>query len=226
MANQAKNTNPTPRISLRGVQKYLDVVESPKAGNRRLTIMVIVLGAVLFAQGAAIVMMLPLKERVPYTIEVEADANGKPTGNVTVADRIAKKWEPSEANVRYFLARWAENLLSVDEYTKDRRLPASYALLKGQAIEDWKRYVQEQGKPLELLAAKPDLRIRAQIISITFLSDKSAMIRVKLTGPDGSEKRVQVNATYDFLPPATDEEVYANPMGLWITGFTVANELA
>lgn len=220
------NTNTPPRLSLRGVQKYLDIVQAPQSTNRRLVGLVLLLGLAVVAQGLGMMMMLPLKERVPYVVSVEADASGKPTGKVTVGDAVAKAWTPAEANVRYFLARWAENLLSIDELTQSRRLPESYAMVKGQGIKDWRTYVENVGKPLDILAANPSARVRVQIISITFLSESSAMIRARLVDGSGADRRVQINVSYALIPPTTDEEVYRNPIGLWITGFNVTNELA
>lgn len=216
-----KQRQPAPNMNLGAVQRLLNEVEAPKVQNRRLLGALITVSAVCLAQGIAIMAMLPLKERIPYAVEVETA-----TGNVAVSDRLAQKFEVQETNIRYFLGRWSENLLSVDENSRGVRLPASYAMLKGDALADWQRYVTGQGGPLQILAENPEYRQRAELISITFLSDKSAMIRVKLTNANGEERRVQVNVTYVLVPPTSDEEVQRNPIGLWITTFGVQNELA
>lgn len=218
---------PEPRLSLRGVHKYLNVFEAPQVANRRLLSAMVMMGAGCLAMGLGMFRMLPLKERVPYVVKVEADATGQPTGNVTVqADAGVMQFKPTEAHVRFFLGRWAEDLLSVDATSKDTRLPQSFALLKGQGLEDWKRYVNEDAKPLEVLVKDPTYRQRAELISITFLTQDTAMIRVKLTNNKGLERRVQVNVTYALIPPQSDKDVYRNPIGLWITTFGVTNELA
>lgn len=216
-----KQRQPAPNMNLGAVQRLLNEVEAPKVQNRRLLGALIAVSVVCLAQGIGIMAMLPLKERIPYAVEVETA-----TGNVAVSDRLAQKFEVQETNIRYFLGRWSENLLSVDENSRGVRLPASYAMLKGDALADWQRYVTTQGGPLQILAENPEYRQRAELISITFLSDKSAMIRVKLTNANGEERRVQVNVTYVLVPPTSDEEVQRNPIGLWITTFGVQNELA
>lgn len=216
-----KQRQPAPNMNLGAVQRLLNVVETPKVTNRLQSVALIAVSAVCLVQGGAILAMLPLKERIPYAVEVETA-----TGNVAVSDRLAQKFEVQETNIRYFLGRWSENLLSVDENSRGVRLPASYAMLKGDALAEWQRYVTTQGGPLQILAENPEYRQRAELISITFLSDKSAMIRVKLTNANGEERRVQVNVTYVLVPPTSDEEVQRNPIGLWITTFGVQNELA
>lgn len=217
---------PTPRVNLRGVQKYLNVVEGPRMENRRLLSLLIVAVLAVICQAVGFMLMLPLKERVPYVIQVEEDASGRPTGKVTVADSGVAAFTPSEAHMRYFLARWSEDLLSVDETSRTVRLPASYALLKGQALADWQRYITDVAKPLDVLATEPNYRQRAELISIAFLTDSTAMIRVKLTNSKGMEKRVQINLNYAIVAPQSDADVYRNPIGLWITTFGVSDELA
>lgn len=219
--NNPKERQPAPRLNLRGVQKYLNAVEAPRMENRRLIGLCLTLGVAVVAQGIGFMLTLPLKERVPYAIEVETT-----TGNVVASDRIARKFEPGENNIRYFLGRWVENLLAVDELTRSAKLPASYSLLKGQALADWQRYVTTQGRPLDLLAENPNYRLRAELISITFLTDEKALIRVKLTNDRGEERRVVVDANFAIVPPQSDEDVQRNPIGLWITSFGVQNELA
>lgn len=218
---------PEPRLNLRGTQLYLNAFEAPKVQNRKLLAVVTLLAAVAALQSCGLARMIPLKERVPYVIKVEADATGAPTGKVTVTDAGVQQFQPTEAHLRYFLGRWSEDLLSVDNTSREIRLPQSYALLKGQALDDWKRYINEVAKPLDVLALDANYHQRAELISITFLSKETAMIRVKLTNNKGApERRVQVNVTYALIPPTSDDDVYRNPIGLWITSFGVTNELA
>jgi type IV secretory pathway component VirB8 len=225
MAKEANPRQVDPRISLRGVQKYLNVVEAPQIEKRRILAALLLMGAALLMLSLGMMRMLPLKERVPYVIKVEEDQMGSPTGRVDVVEGGIAKFQPSEASIRYFLGKWAVDLLTVDERTREVRLPSSYALLKGDAIGDWKRYVSDTGKPLELLAENPAYRMRAELISISFLNESTAMIRVKLTTRN-EERRVQLNVNYALLPPESDADVLRNPIGLWITTFGVNNELA
>lgn len=225
MSKDANARQVDPRISLRGVQKYLNVVETPQIEKRRmLALLLLLVGAVLMLS-FGMMRMLPLKERVPYVLKVEEDQMGNPTGRVTVSEGGIERFQPSEASIRYFLGKWAVDLLTVDDQTRKVRLPASYAMLKGDAIDDWNRYVSETGKPLELLTKDPNYRLRAELISISFLNESTAMIRVKLTQRN-EERRVQLTVNYALLPPESEADVYRNPIGLWITTFGVNNELA
>jgi len=217
---------PAPRLSLRGMQKYLNVVEAPKLENRRLSLLVVALAVAVFMLSAGLFLMLPLKERIPYVVQVEADATGQRTGRVTVSDGRVEQFTPDEANIRYFLGKWAIDLLTIDNISRSVRLPASYGLLKGDALRDWRRFITETEKPMARLAEKPSLRQRAELISLTFLNRNTVMIRVKLTTNDHQkERRVQITLNYAMVSPKTEEEVYRNPIGIWITTFGVNDEL-
>jgi len=218
--------HPAPSLNLRGARQYVSAIEAPAMANRRLIVLLFAAIAAVVALALAILLMLPLKERIPYTVEVEVDASGKPTGRVAVSEATMARFQPQEAHIRYFLARWVEDLMTVDETSRTHRLPRSYALCRGDALTDWQRYVSEQGRPLKILSETPGYRQTAQLISIQFLSESTALIRVKLTNNRNAEKRVQITVSFALLPPRTDEEVYRNPIGLWITKFGVADELA
>jgi type IV secretory pathway component VirB8 len=223
---QQQERHPEPNLRLRAVQKWLNVVEAPRIENRRLLGITLLISAVAIAEGVALAGLTPLKEKVPYTVEVETDANGARTGNVMATNRLAEQFVPGENNIRYFLGKWAVDLTTVDEFTKEVRLPTTYQLLRGKAMDDWRYYVTDQAQPLVKLSNNPGFRERAELVSITFLSDDTAMIRVKLTDGNRQTKRIQLTVTFAILPPATDEDVQRNPIGLWITTFGVNNELA
>jgi type IV secretory pathway component VirB8 len=223
---QQQERHPAPRLQLRALQKWLNVVEAPRIENRRLLSITLVIAAVAVAEGVALAGLTPLKERVPYSVEVETDANGMRTGNVVATNKMAQQFVPDENNLRYFLGKWAIDLTTVDEFTRDVRLPNSYLLMRGKGMADWNYYVREQAKPTARLSANPALRERAELVSISFLSDDTAMIRVKLTGANREERRIQLTVTFATLQPSTEADVQRNPIGLWITSFGVNNELA
>lgn len=218
--SKKESGQPQPRLNLRGVQKYLNAVEGPRMENRRHIVIEILLGtALLFACGGYF-FLLPLKEKVPYTLEVE-----KVTGNVVPTNNLASKFEPQERSIKYFLNQWAQNLLAVDEYSREQKLPASYAMVRGDAMGDWERVISEQEKPLDMLANDPNYRRQARVVSIQFLSQESVLIRVELTDNRGKTRRVQIAARITLIPPTNDEEIMKSPIGLWITTFGVTDEL-
>lgn len=215
---------PEPRISLRGVQKYLNAVEAPKVENRKLMGVLVMLSVAMLLMGLGMNQMLPLKERVPYVVVDELDSAGQPTGRVEVREGGMSHFTPQEAHLRYSLNQWVQDFLTIDEYTESIRLPRSNAMLRGQALNDWRVYLANTHQPIERLRQNPEYRERAEVISMNFLNESTVLIRVKLTTRNGSERRLSINLQTVIIPPTTDEEIYRNPIGLWITTFGVSNE--
>jgi len=226
--SKSSSTGPKPpNVSLRNLNKYLNVVEAPKLENRRVWLMLFALTGAVLLMAIGIMRMLPLKERIPYVIQVETNSRGEHTGNVTVNTSGARSFTPEEVHIRYFIGKWAINLLTIDERSRTIRLPETQVLLRGDALRDWNRYITETERPLHKLVENPAFRQRAELISITFLSEKAIMIRAKLTDNQArKERRVQITLNFALLPPATETDIYRNPIGLWITTFGVNDELA
>ena len=223
MANSARQPTP-PRLNMRGMQKFLSVVEAPRIENRRVLTVVAIQGIAILAMAIGIGRMLPLKERTPYVVQEEIDSMGAPTGRVQVIEGGMGVFKPTETHVRYYLNQWVQDFLTIDEHTEGMRLPRSFAMLRGQALEDWKVYLANTHQPLERLKQNPEFRERAEVISMNFVTDSTALIRVKLTTRNGIERRLSINLQTAIIAPKNDEEIYRNAIGLWITSFGVSNE--
>jgi len=209
---------------MRGMQKFLNVVEAPRIENRRILAILLFQCVAIVAMAIGIGRMLPLKERMPYVVQEEVDSSGAPTGRVQVIEGGMGLFTPTEAHLRYYLNQWVQDFLTIDEFTERMRLPRSYGMLRGQALEDWRVYLQSSHRPLERLALNPEFRERAEVISMNFVSDSTALIRVKLISRNGSERRLSINLETAIIAPTTDEDIYRNAIGLWITSFGVSNE--
>jgi len=221
VAKIKSNQNTPPRINLRGMYQLLSATEAPKIENRRLIGILMLTMMIVGAQALALAGLTPLKERIPYAVEVETA-----TGAVVASGKPLSQWTPEENNIRYFLGRWSENLLAVDEHSRDMRLPAAYAMLRGDtAFRQFEKLVRDDERHLSILREKPRYRRQAKLISISFLSEKTALIRVELTDTERKTRRVQITATFALLPPENDDEVLRNPVGLWIINFGVQDEL-
>lgn len=211
--------NQAPRLKLRALHTYLSVAEAPKIRDRRLLTILVLMGMAIFTQGVALMGLVPLKERVPYMVEVETS-----TGAVRASARTATQFTPSELSVRYHLQRWIEDTLTVDEHSRGMRLPASYAMVRGNAIEQWRYLIQDIEQPIQRLRENPEYRREARIMSFSFLDSSQAMVRLELRDNQRASRIVMVTLSYAILPPQSDEDAMRNPIGLWITHFGVVNE--
>lgn len=211
--------SPPPGASLKAMQRYVSAFKAPRAENRKLLAVIVVLAVAVMLQSFGIWHMLPLRQRIPYFVTVDSS-----TGAVAASNQAAQQFEPSQANEKYFLAQWITNLLTIDGGTRDR-LPDSYAMLRGAALTEWQSFTFNNYQALDRLRKNPDLRVYPTIVAIGFIGEDSAAIRVALHDAQGNNvKYLLITVKFAILPPQTDAEVYRNPIGLWITHFEVTDE--
>lgn len=208
-----------PGVSVKDAQAYLGVFEAPKVANRKLLGALVLVSAVAAFEALAMFRMVPLHERIPYAVTVDAT-----TGNVTPSSTDFKEFHPTDANKRYFLNKWVTDLLTVDTGTRDR-LPESFAMLRGAAVPEWKSFIFDTYKPLDRIHQNDQLRVYPTTMAIGFIGDDSAVIRVALHDASNTDTRhLLVTVKFAILPPQSDAQVYHNSIGLWITHFQVTDE--
>ncbi len=212
--------NRKPRVSQQAMQGYLNSLEAPRAENRRYLGVIALLSMTCLALAIGLAMTAPLKEKVPYFVEVE-----QATGRVDVSNQVAKAFEPNEASVRYFVGRWVVDTFTIDEASRSQRLPASYALLRGAATDQWRRLILEGEDPIGKLDANPTFRRNVEFVAPPqVVSDNSILVRVALVEGRRVVARKQISLRFALIPPETDADLLRNPIGLWLTDFGVVNE--
>lgn len=212
--------NRTPKVSEKALMKYLDVVESSQAQSRRYFSISLLLGATVLVLAVGLAATAPLKEKVPYFVEVETA-----TGRVDVSTRTAKEFAPNEANIRYFIGRWVVDTYTLDEATRSQRLPNSWAFMRGPARDQWNRIILEGERPTERLAERPDLRRSVEFVAPPqIVADGAVIVRIALVEGRNVVGRKQISLRYALIPPDSDADLLRNPIGLWITDFGVVDE--
>lgn len=207
-----------PQLSHRTLRAYLALGEGERLQSRRWFVFTIALAIIVFMMALALVQLVPLKERVPYFFEVD-----RVTGEVRESNRVVEQFTPDETSIRYHLARWAENLLIVDQHSRDLRLPETARLLRGDATEQWQAFIRREA-PVQKLVDDPNYRRQARLLSLAFLSRDTALIRLEVTDNRRVSRRVQITVSYVIIPPKSEEDVMRNPLGLWIINFSVTDE--
>ncbi len=216
MAAQIDRTPPAARKNKgRG---WFDSFDLPRVIANKAMVVAVMMALVAILEGAIIYRLVPLKEKTPYFVEVET------TGRVVQSERTATELTVDEKHIRWALGDWAANLMTIDSRTKEHLLPASYVVLRGNALGQWRNWVEVEDRPLRRLVENPALRREAKVISIAFIADGVALVRMQLT-EGASSKRKAITVHYSLIPPKTDEEVMKSPIGFTITDFVVADEL-
>jgi len=214
----SKDTQPAPRVSLKGMNRYLNEVESARLRDRRQWVVIAALSVSVAALSIGLATLSPLKERVPYFLEVE-----KATGRVEVSGQVAQRFEANEQAVRYFLGRWVQDAFTIDEATRQRILTA-YSYMRGPGIVQFERLLDTED-PLGKLQQSSAFRRSVEIVTPPqIVADGSVLIRIQLVEGRDVVARKQISLRYVLIPPRDDDDILRNPIGLWITDLNVVNE--
>ena len=171
----------------------------------------------------AVIVMLPLKESIPYVIQVES--SGKVTGDPVKV----QKWEADDKVKRYFLTTWVQKLLTVDVGLSLTYLKEAHSVTRGKAQAEFLDFIKTT-KPLGKLSEDGTFNQQASVLSVSFVSESVAVIRVALKTrsnreqEEKTEKKV-VTLHFAFDPPKEIEQIQANPIGLFITHFQIDKDL-
>jgi type IV secretory pathway component VirB8 len=174
-------------------------------------------------EALVIYRMLPLKERVPYVMEVD-----NITGRVEIAERVLTKLNVSQANVDYALRLWTTRKESLNATTLTD-VPKALAWTRGDAVKAFEDFV-DKTKPAEALAKDPGTIREVQHQTIGYINDgKVALVRYNLVerrnGVEVSRVPKLLTATVALVPPPPDsKEERDNPIGLVISQFSISTE--
>lgn len=212
--------NGQPKIRLDASKTVLDMTEAPAIQGRRMAGLLSLSLGVNVMLALALLAAVPLKERVPYFLEVE-----RSTGRVEVSNTEAMRFSPDDANIRYFLRQWVIDTYTIDEATRSKRLPASYSLLRGGAVAQWERLILQGEDPIGKLSKNPAYRRNVEIVAPPqIVADGSAIMRIALVEGRSVVARKQVSVRFALIPPKDDKEIMRSPIGLWITDLGVVDE--
>jgi len=213
---------PKAKVSLQRLMDAASKIETPRVIHRWALTLAAVSSTLAVFLSIALVILLPLKEYVPYFLVEKSDAS------VERSSLVGARFVPSDANIVYFSWQFIKGLLTIDEQMRFR-LPATYEMTRGAATSQWQQFVANIDRPQARLSADPTLRREVvmegspQIISASNESRKGSIvyfIRETTTSKDGTKsRRVRMTLDYLIVPPQDPKEIAKNPIGFYVTGF-------
>lgn len=173
----------------------------------------------------AMVLLMPLKEVVPYTIEVDRvtgetrTARALSDGALTQSEALTKYWV-----VKYVLAR-----LTYDRQDLNKNYVTVQLLSDKNTFTDYDRWFdpKKAGSPYQLYGENTTVKI--EVKSISFLSTGTASIRINKTIKTDKELTTPWVITLSYvytLAPKTENDRYVNPLGFTITKWREDAEVA
>ncbi|MHB0990152.1 MAG: VirB8/TrbF family protein [Burkholderiales bacterium] len=198
----------------------------PRLEANRLTVLLLGSFAVNIAVGIALAALMPLKERIPYFVTADKD-----TGLVQVSTLAAKQFSPNEQNIKYFAAKFVRELLTIDPYrTRNEFLPSAKTVVLSKAKTQVENFLTVDNT-LERMDKDPSLARNVTLQRITILPSAENVITaiVKLTTISGNRIATTVTKAitlhYVLEPVKSDEEALRNPIGFYVTQFTIDEEM-
>lgn len=173
--------------------------------------------SVCFVLALTILMMQPLK--TVQTVVVHENANGSVVPDFNAVD----SYVPDRNAIAYFLSGWVDNVMDINASVINDRLFAAGNQVIGDAADQLKELIAQQN-PLARLRQYPALRRTYKRLSVNFVKNDTAVLRYSLTerlgpGTPPTETVYVMTITFTRVPPHTQEQVMANPAGLYITSF-------
>lgn len=189
--------------------------------NRYFLFGSVMAGAVI-ALAFALSALLPLKTVTPYMIQVDN------IGRTQAVPAAVTEFKPSEAQLRYFLAEWVYQVMTVRPGITTPNLARAFDKVQMAAIEQFRTHIATY-RPVERSIESPDNTADVSIKAVNFLPEKNALIQFTVTETDkaGAKKLTDYSITihYDTFVPQTEEQILKNPIGLVIKNFSLSREI-
>lgn len=196
--------------------EYFNANGTPRVESSRLFVITIILLVIIVLLGLKIYDTPPPK-MVPYMIALSRDKG------VEAKVIEAESFTPNDNIKQFILARFIEDMRTLDPYTTRNGLKSAYKLTRDKAITEFENYLNTE-KPVQRITSDPNLVRTVKFITINPGTDtqKIAFIRVReeeKTSDKSSVKTHMFTVHYDIIPPQTKEDILVNPTGIFITHF-------
>ena len=174
---------------------------------------------VAIVMGVALVVVLRQSRVVPYIVEVAA------TGGVVGVAPAAIKYEPTDAQIRYFLANFVELIgtVPIDPVVAKKNWLTAYGFL----TENGARQLNALAAGSDPLGRVGKERVEIRVRNSLRESDRSFQLTWNETvfDPNGtllSRKERTGLFSVVVMTPRTEDELLRNPLGLFIDNFSIS----
>lgn len=191
--------------------------------NRYYVLVALMAGAIIAMSGVVWVMM-PLKTVVPYVIKVN-EANG----HVTAEPLAAQQYTPDKREKQYFLGQWVIKMQTIDRFMSERYLSEAYSFTRDKATNEFNDWFNEE-KPLAQIVQDPSLTRQVKVRSISFVNDNAALVRFTterrtMGARDPAVTNLLITIHFEVVTPKTEKEIFDNPIGIFITHFSINEDM-
>lgn len=203
------------------VQAYDELLEKEASGRRTAWIVASVLLVVCGAQAAAIALLTPLKEVVPYTLLVD-----RTTGYVETVRGVELGDLPEdEAITQAFLAQYVLARETIDPVDFNDRYTRVAMWSEAGARDAYIAKVREEAARGEAGGAPAGAVARVRVTGVEIIDKATARVRFDVTriddNPDRTQASWQAMVGFRYVgAPMRAEDRLLNPLGFQVTAYT------
>ncbi|WP_454909589.1 type IV secretion system protein [Variovorax gossypii] len=205
------------------LQQYFERGSKPVLEGNKWRAIAFVLASALVLSGVGFWQLIPLKT-------VETALVSKDASNRAQVEFVGGTWTPDTDMKAAWLSDWAMALTEVNAATWERNVARVTSQAVGTARDQIRDYLRQEGnQPAVLLKEKPAYVREYKLLSVNNVASNVVLLRFTLTsrpGP-GSPKAVgafALTATLATVKPETRAQAVANPTGLVVSNFNIAED--
>jgi|UPI0004B7F74C type IV secretory pathway TrbF-like protein len=205
-------------------KQFAEIYAGGAVNAQRFFLLNVVLALLLFgAMAGWIISASKNNVAVPWIVEVNPV-----TGIANRPVRI-ENLRPSQAVIKAQLADWATKVFTIDKALTPSYFKSANVMTKGLGAAQFAEFRVSQAV-VERLAKEPSLQRLAKVSSVDVSSQPGvAFVFVATAESRGNSAsavtaRWRMTVKYDLIPPRTEAEILANPLGIYVTSMNVSEE--
>lgn len=147
-----------------------------------------------------------------------------------VVDRPVKieTMSAPQAVIKAELAKWVESVFTIDPKTSPDQMRVAVTRVRDKAVEQYRVWRVKEDVLGKLSSTNGFIRV-AKVGTVDLSQQGVAFVFVTTTESVGTSalgnpRTFRVRLNYDLIPPATEREIFDNPLGLNITFFNPSEE--
>lgn len=217
--------NTPPALMDRPQQHFAEIYGSAKVEAGRWFLVAIAAIVLAIAAVLTLNVILPLKEVRPWVVEVT------PSGVVNRPVEV-QRVDPNVSVVKAELARWVEAVYTIDPLRTSELLRWANGRAADKAVAQFAEF-RSRERIFERIQREPDMVREVRVTAVDASQNGTAFIFVTTTERTGAQapapektKRYRITLNYKFSQATQEKELLENPLGIYVTFFSDAEERA
>lgn len=204
------------------VEKFAEIYGSSKVSQGRMFVVCVLMGFVSMVAVGGMIALSNKSTAIPFYVPVNDE------GGVRNAPVRMENIRPNQAVIKAELAKFITNVFTIDPVLTPKYFKAANVMTSGLATTQFTEFRNSENIAVRL-SKEPDLT-RAVVVGSVDNSQPGIAFAFLTT----TEARGAVNGTviakwrvtlkYELQPPKSEEEILANPLGLYVTSLNITKE--